>query len=73
MIDIGRTLVFAGLALAVVGAVIWLAARAGFRGLPGDIAYHGETARFYFPIVTCIVLSILLTAISWIWQWWKGR
>lgn len=34
--------------------------------LPGDIAYHGRHGGFYFPIVTCIVLSLLLTLILWL-------
>jgi hypothetical protein len=73
MIDAGRFIFVAGLAIAVIGAVVWLAARAGFRGLPGDVAYQGQNVRFYFPIVTCIVLSILLTAGVWLWRWLAGR
>ena len=51
-------LVIAGLALAVVGAVIWLGK--GFR-LPGDIFIQRGNFSFGFPIVTCIVVSIVLT------------
>ena len=51
-------LVIAGLALAAIGAVIWLGK--GFR-LPGDIYLQRRNFSFGFPIVTCIVVSIALT------------
>ena len=71
--DLGKFLLVAGLALAGVGAIVLLLGRAGFRGMPGDIAYRGEHVRVYFPIVTCIVLSLLLTAGLWFWRWISGR
>lgn len=73
MQDLGRFLILGGLALAAVGALLWLLGRSGFRGLPGDISYQSDHVRFYFPIVTCIVLSLLLTGISWIWRWFQNR
>lgn len=73
MSDIGRWMVVAGIVLAVVGAIVWLLCRAGFRGMPGDIAYEGQNVRFYFPIVTSIVLSILLTLGIWLWRWFTSR
>jgi hypothetical protein len=69
MNDVGRLLIFAGLALAGIGVVVWLLGRAGFRGMPGDIRYESESVRIYFPIVTCIVISILLTLALWLFQW----
>jgi hypothetical protein len=56
--DIGKLLVFTGLALAVVGAVLWFCK--GLR-LPGDIFVERGNFSFAFPIVTCIVISIVLT------------
>lgn len=58
-----RLMVFGGLLLAALGGLIWLAQKAGFRGLPGDIAIQREGFSFYFPIVTCIVLSLILTIV----------
>jgi hypothetical protein len=69
MQELGKWLVFAGFALAMAGGVIWLLGRSGFRGLPGDIRYQSDHVQFYFPIATCLVLSLLLTAISWLWRW----
>lgn len=69
-------MVFAGAALAAIGALVWLAAGRGglplrFGRLPGDIAYQGKHGSFYFPIVTCILLSVALTLIIWLVQWLK--
>jgi len=66
--NVGKLVLFAGAALLVLGALLWLLGRAGFRGLPGDIRYETEHVRVYFPIVTSIVLSVLLTLGIWVWQ-----
>jgi hypothetical protein len=71
----GRILIIAGVVLTGIGLVFWLLGRVGFKGLPGDIRYESEHARFYFPIVTSIVLSILLTGLFWLIaffrNWWN--
>jgi hypothetical protein len=72
--EFGRMLIIAGAALAAIGALVLLAARPGglplrLGRLPGDIAYQGKHGSFYFPIVTCILLSIVLTLILWLVQW----
>lgn len=74
MRELGRIMVFAGATLAAVGALVWLAARReGFPlrlgRLPGDIAVQGKHGSFYFPVVTCILLSVALTLILWLVQW----
>lgn len=71
MIDIGKYLVAAGLVLIAIGATVWALGRTGFRGLPGDIRYEGENFRFYFPIVTCLALSVVVMLIIRLWQWIK--
>ena len=73
MPDIGKSLIFVGLGIALFGLLVWGASKAGFRGLPGDFHYEGQHTRFYFPIVTCIVVSALLTAISWIWNYFSRK
>ena len=65
-----------GLALAAAGVLVWLAARPGglplrLGRLPGDIAYQGKHGSFYFPVVTCILLSAVLTLVMWLVQWLK--
>jgi hypothetical protein len=76
MRELGRMLVFAGAGIAAVGALLWLVARPGglpfkLGRLPGDIAYQGRHGSFYFPVVTCILLSVAMTLILWLVQWLK--
>jgi hypothetical protein len=71
MENIGKVLFWLGLALVALGCVVWLLGRAGFRGLPGDIRYETGHVRVYFPIVTSVVLSVILTLGLWLWQWLK--
>ena len=73
MTEMGRLIVLAGVVLLVVGWVVGGLGRAGFRGLPGDISYESDHVRVYFPIVTCIVLSVVLTLVLWLWQWLGRR
>ena len=61
-----RFLIVAGLVL-VAGGLLWpLLARLGLGRLPGDIAIRGEHGGFYFPIVTCILVSLVLTLVFWL-------
>ena len=62
-------IVVVGAVLIVIGAAIWLLGKVGFRGLPGDIRYQSEGVSFYFPVVTCLLVSALLTLGLWIWRW----
>jgi Protein of unknown function (DUF2905) len=64
-VGIGRLLIITGLILLVAGIWITLGWKIPFRlgRLPGDIRYKNGNTAVYFPIVTCIVLSLLLTII----------
>jgi len=66
--SLGRFLIFAGLALIVAGVVVMLAERAGIRpgSLPGDIRVEGRRGTFYFPVVTCLIVSAILSLIGWL-------
>ncbi len=70
MNDLGRAVIFIGILLVLIGGVILLLGRAGIPigRLPGDITYRGKHTTFYFPLMTCIVLSIVLSLVSWIIQ-----
>lgn len=59
----GWTFVVIGGLIAVVGAVLMLLERAGFKGLPGDIFVQKGNFTFFFPVVSCIVISIVLTIV----------
>lgn len=68
MNEIGKLLIAVGGLLVIVGVVVMLAGRAHLPvgRMPGDIVYRGRNTTFYFPIVTCIVLSILLSLVMWV-------
>ena len=67
MTDLGKFLVILGLLLAVVGVLLWSGIGKGWLGrLPGDIHYTKGNFSFHFPIVTCLLLSLLLTIILWL-------
>jgi len=68
--DLGRTLLLFGAALALVGALLYFGAKLPFRlgKLPGDIVHRGEHTTFYFPIVTCLVLSLGLSLLFWLFS-----
>jgi hypothetical protein len=60
--SMGRALVAAGLLLALVGVAVMLAGKVpGLGRLPGDIVVRRGSFTFYFPLVTCLLVSLLLT------------
>ncbi len=67
MPDLGKALVFVGLSLACVGAVIWYgSSRSWLRRLPGDIHARWGNTEVYLPLGTCLLVSAVLTLISWL-------
>ncbi len=65
MNELGKTLLGVGLAIALAGALLLVAARTGLPlgRLPGDISYKGKNFSFYFPLGTCVLISVVLSAI----------
>jgi predicted Co/Zn/Cd cation transporter (cation efflux family) len=67
--QLGKWVVIAGAALVAAGLLLMGIARFGFLHfgrLPGDIAYKGKNVSFYFPVATCLVISLVITAIVWL-------
>jgi hypothetical protein len=66
----GRLLITIGIVLVAAGLVIVLGERLGIRlgRLPGDIRIEGRRGGFYFPIVTCLVISVVISLISWLFS-----
>ena len=58
---VGRMLIVFGLALVVIGALVEFAPWLRLGRLPGDISFGSGNVRVYFPIVTCLVLSLVFT------------
>ena len=72
MTDLGKLLLVLGVMIFVVGAVLLLAGKfhVPLGRLPGDIVYRGKNTVFYFPIVTCIVVSVILSLLFWLFGRW---
>ena len=68
--DLGRMLLLFGALLMLVGAVFYFGGKLPFRlgRLPGDISYKSEHTSFYFPVATCIVISIALSLVAWLFN-----
>jgi Protein of unknown function (DUF2905) len=71
--ELGKMLLVGGVVLVGAGALLVFGARLPFRlgRLPGDISYQGRHGSFYFPIVTCIILSAALTLVFWIVNYFR--
>jgi len=69
MDSLGKTIMCLGAFLFLAGGSIWLGARIGWLPLgrlPGDVVVHRSSFSFYFPIVTCLVLSVVGSLILWL-------
>lgn len=65
--DFGKLFIFIGLLLVVIGFVFIIGNKIPFIGkLPGDIVIERRNFNFYFPIATCIIVSIILSLIFWL-------
>ena len=72
MNEVGKILVVIGLAIAVLGAGLWLSSQLGIPlgRMPGDIRIERDNFKFYFPLTTCLVISAVLTVLIW---WLRRR
>jgi hypothetical protein len=62
--DLGKFLVIAGCVIALAGLILWSGLTPGWLGrLPGDIRIERGGSAFYFPIVTCVIISIALSLV----------
>jgi len=68
--QVGRYMIGVGILLVLAGLIFLGAEKLGIHPgrLPGDIRIEGKRGGFYFPIVTCLIVSALLTLISWFFR-----
>ena len=64
----GKMLIFAGLALAVLGLVSLVGERLGLGRLPGDIVIEREGMRIYIPLMTSLIVSVGLSLLLWLFS-----
>lgn len=69
MSDLSRFLIIVGIMLAGAGIGLWLVGKIPWMGkLPGDIYYQRGNFRVYFPLATCIIISLLLSLILYLFR-----
>lgn len=69
MNELGRFLVIIGVLIAAAGVLLWSGFGRGWLGrLPGDINYSKGNFSFHFPIITCLLVSLVLTLLLWLFR-----
>jgi len=74
--QLGKLLVVVGIVLVGLGLLLMAGGRLSFFGLgrlPGDIAYKGKNVSFYFPIVSSVIVSVVLTLILGLISYFSRR
>lgn len=68
MVGMGRAILAAGVLLVIIGLVVMAGERLPLRlgRLPGDIVYRGKNTTLYFPLMTCLLLSVVLSLLMWL-------
>ena len=68
MPELGKLLVIVGTVIIVTGGLLWSGYGGWLGRLPGDIRVERGNSGFYFPIVTCIVISVVLSLLMWLFR-----
>ena len=66
--DMQRFLIGLGLLILIAGIAWPVLSRIGLGRLPGDIIIGRDSTTFYFPLVTCIIISLVLSAVFWLFN-----
>jgi Protein of unknown function (DUF2905) len=66
--NVQRVLIGLGLLILIVGIAWPMLSRSGLGRLPGDIVVNRGNTTFYFPLVTCLVVSIVVSALLWLFN-----
>jgi len=69
--QIGKWLISLGIIMAILGGLMVLLGKAGLFRLPGDLEFSSKNWRIYFPIASCILISIVLTLILWLIHYFR--
>jgi len=67
----GKWLIAAGLFIVVLGVLMVVLGRFGLFKLPGDLEFGSKNWRIYFPIASCVIISIILTLILWLINYFR--
>lgn len=67
----GKWLIIAGLFIVLVGSLVLILGRFGLFRLPGDLEVGSKNWKFYFPLASCIIISVILTLIMWLISYFR--
>ena len=67
----GKWLIFAGITIVLLGAIVMILGRIGLFKLPWDFEFGSKNWRIYIPIASCIIISIILTIILWLINYFR--
>jgi hypothetical protein len=62
----GKLILMTGIVISAIGILIILLSKTGLFRLPGDVHLEGKNWKVYFPVVTCLVISVVMTVTFWI-------
>lgn len=69
MAEFGKTLIYIGIAVVVLGLIFSVVGKIPWLGnLPGDITIQRERFTFYFPLTTCILISVIITLVLYFFR-----
>ena len=69
--QLGKWLIVTGIVIVLFGVLVIVLGRIGLFKLPGDLEFGSKNWRSYFPIASCIVISIILTLILWLINYFR--
>jgi hypothetical protein len=69
--QIGKWLILMGATIVLAGGLIMILGRAGLLKLPGDLEFGNKNWQIYFPIASCIIISVVLTLILWLINYFR--
>ena len=69
--QLGKLMILTGIIIALLGGLIMISGRTGLFKLPGDFEFGSRNWRIYLPMASCIVISIVLTVILWLINYFR--
>jgi hypothetical protein len=69
--QIGKWLILMGITIVLVGGLVMILGRIGLFKLPGDLEFGSKNWHLYLPIASCMIISIVLTAILWLINYFR--
>jgi hypothetical protein len=69
--QVGKWLILMGITIVLAGGLVMILGRVGLFKLPGDLVLGSKSWRIYLPIASCIIISIVLTVILWLINYFR--